>query len=151
MNIKQAKQEIINTVQAYLTKDYRPLGRLKDRDRFDSDEQYQVHYDAIMESGYANEITDFRVKETSLDKKVSPLMIWIGTALSAVLIIAFNVIMAKRGSEKGYFEFGGSTVILMFEKGAVVPDTDIAKNSREGFETVVRMGERVGIGAASVK
>ncbi|MBP3796642.1 MAG: hypothetical protein J6I46_02545 [Ruminococcus sp.] len=89
--------------QTYLTKDYRPLGKLKDRDRFDSDEQYQVHYDAIMSSGYANEITDFRVKETSLDKKVSSLMIWIGTALSAVLMIAFNVIMAKRGSEKGYF------------------------------------------------
>ena len=79
------------------------MGRLKDRDRFDSDEQYQVHYDAIMDSGYANEITDFRVRENSLDKKVSPLMIWIGTALSAVLIIAFNVVMAKRGSEKGYF------------------------------------------------
>ena len=92
-----------NICQTYLTKDYRPLGRLKDRDRFDSDEQYQVHYDAIMESGYANEITDFRVRENSLDKKVSPLMIWIGTALSAVLIIAFNVVMAKRGSEKGYF------------------------------------------------
>lgn len=92
-----------NACQTYLTKDYRPMGRLKDRDRFDSDEQYQVHYDAIMESGYANEITDFRVRENSLDKKVSPLMIWIGTALSAVLIIAFNVVMAKRGSEKGYF------------------------------------------------
>ena len=80
-----------NTCQTYLTKDYRPMGRLKDRDRFDSDEQYQVHYDAIMSSGYANEITDFRVRENSLDKKVSPLMVWIGTALSAVLIIAFNV------------------------------------------------------------
>lgn len=54
------------------------------------------------------------------------------------------------GREKGYFEFGGSTVILMFEKGAAVPDEDIVKNSREGFETVVRMGERVGISAASV-
>ncbi len=89
--------------QSYLTKDYRPLGRLKDRDRFDSDEQYQVHYDAIMSSGYANEITDFRIRENNLDKKVSPLIIWIGTAFSAVLIIVFNVIMAKHGSENGYF------------------------------------------------
>ena len=92
-----------NSCQAYLTKDYRPLGRLKDPDRFDSDEQYQVHYDAIMKSGYANEITDFRVRENSLDKKVSPMLIWIGTVLAAALIIAFNVIMAKRGNEKGYF------------------------------------------------
>lgn len=92
-----------NTCQAYLTKDYRPLGRLKNRDHFDSDEQYQVHYDAIMSGGYANEITDFKVRESEFDKKSDPLMIWIGTALSVVLIIVFNVIMAKRGSEKVYF------------------------------------------------
>ena len=92
-----------NACQAYLTKDYRPMGRLKDRDRFDSDEQYQVHYDAIMSSGYANEITDFRIRENSLDKKANPIMIFIGAALSAVLIIIFNVVMSKRGCEKGYF------------------------------------------------
>lgn len=92
-----------NACQAYLTKDYRPMGRLKDRDRFDSDEQYQVHYDAIMSSGYANEITDFRVRENSLDKKANPIMIFIGAALSAVLMIIFNAVMSKRGCEKGYF------------------------------------------------
>lgn len=92
-----------NACQAYLTKVYRPMGRLKDRDRFDSDEQYQVHYDAIMSSGYANEITDFRVRENSLDKKANPIMIYIGAALSAVLIILFNAVMSKCGCEKGYF------------------------------------------------
>ncbi len=92
-----------NACQAYLTKDYRPMGRLKDRDRFDSDEQYQVHYDAIMSSGYANEITDFRVRENSLDKKANPIMIFIGAALSAVLMIIFNAVMSKRGCEKVYF------------------------------------------------
>lgn len=92
-----------NACQTYLTKDYRPMGRLKDRDRFDSDEQYQVHYDAIMSSGYANEITDFRVRENSLDKKVNPIMLYIGAVLSAVLIIIFNAVMSKRGCEKGYF------------------------------------------------
>lgn len=92
-----------NACQAYLTKDYRPMGRLKDRDRFDSDEQYQIHYDAIMKSDYANEITDFRIRENSLDKTASPIMIYIGVALSAILIILFNVVMSKRGCEKGYF------------------------------------------------
>lgn len=92
-----------NACQSYLTTDYRPLGRLKDRDQFDSEEQYQIHYDAIMSSGYANEITDFRIRENSLDKKVSPFMVWIGAALSAIIVIVFNVAMSKRGSEKGYF------------------------------------------------
>ncbi|MCM1054554.1 MAG: hypothetical protein NC394_03430 [Bacteroides sp.] len=92
-----------NTCRSYLTTDYRPLGRLKSREQFDSEEQYQIHYDAIMSSSYANEITDFRVMENSLDKKTSPLMVWTGAALSAIIVIAFNVVMSKRGSEKGYF------------------------------------------------
>lgn len=92
-----------NACQSYLTKDYRPLGRLKAHEQFDNDEQYQIHYDAIMSAGYANEVTDCRIRENSLDKKVSPAMIWLGVALSAVIVIAFNVIMSKRGCEKGYF------------------------------------------------
>ena len=51
-----------DTCRTYLRTDYRPLGRLKDRESFDSDEQYQIHYDAIMSTGYANEITDFRIR-----------------------------------------------------------------------------------------
>ena len=50
----------------------------------------------------------------------------------------------RRGWEKGRFEFGGSTVILMTEKGAALPDGDILENSRFGLETRVRLGERVG-------
>ncbi len=93
-----------NTCKSYLASEYRPLGRLKSRDLFEDEDQYQIHYDAIMSSGFANEITDFRVKESGLDKKNSPLLIWIGAALSAILIIAFNVAMSKRGCERVYFK-----------------------------------------------
>ena len=89
--------------QRYLTTDYRPLGRLKNRDQFDDESQYQLHYDAIMSSGYANEITDFRVKE-SAEKEVKPLLVCVGAALSGMVFIIFNVIMAKRGCEKVYFQ-----------------------------------------------
>ena len=50
----------------------------------------------------------------------------------------------KRGEEKGMFEFGGSTVVLIFEKDTVEFDEDIMKNTVEGFETVVKMGEKIG-------
>ena len=50
----------------------------------------------------------------------------------------------RKGEEKGYFEFGGSTVVLLTEKGAVLPDGDILKNSREEIETKVSLGESVG-------
>ncbi|MEY8507762.1 phosphatidylserine decarboxylase [Lachnospiraceae bacterium 42-17] len=50
----------------------------------------------------------------------------------------------KRGQEKGNFAFGGSTVILMTQAGKVRPDEDILKNSTQGIETKVRLGERIG-------
>lgn len=50
----------------------------------------------------------------------------------------------ERGQEKGYFEFGGSTVVLLLPHGKVRIDTDLIENSENGYETVVRMGERIG-------
>ena len=50
----------------------------------------------------------------------------------------------RRGWEKGYFAFGGSTVVLITRKGAVRPDADILGNSARGIETKVKLGERVG-------
>lgn len=50
----------------------------------------------------------------------------------------------KRGQEKGRFEFGGSTVILLFQKDAVCIEPRLLENTRNGFETIVRMGERIG-------
>ena len=51
----------------------------------------------------------------------------------------------KKGEEKGYFEFGGSTVILFFEKDKITIDEDILENSNKGFETQVFMGEKIAV------
>ncbi len=51
----------------------------------------------------------------------------------------------KRGEEKGLFEFGGSTVIQLFKKEAVNPDADILEQSAKGIETLVKIGEKVGV------
>lgn len=51
---------------------------------------------------------------------------------------------AVRGAEKGYFRFGGSTIILLFEKNRVCIDRDIRKMSAEGIETKLRYGEGIG-------
>lgn len=50
----------------------------------------------------------------------------------------------KRGEEKGYFEFGGSTVILLVKKDIVDIDEDILKHSSNEDEVRVLMGERIG-------
>ena len=49
-----------------------------------------------------------------------------------------------RGEEKGRFEFGGSTIIVMTEPGKVIPDQDLRTNTIEYAETLVKMGEHIG-------
>lgn len=51
----------------------------------------------------------------------------------------------SRGAEKGRFEFGGSTIVLLFGKDTVRPDEDILRNSAENTETVVKYGEKIGV------
>lgn len=50
----------------------------------------------------------------------------------------------RRGEEKGYFEFGGSTSILLLPAGAARIDDDITSHSARGIETIVRYGEKIG-------
>ena len=50
----------------------------------------------------------------------------------------------ERMQEKGYFDFGGSTVVLVFQHDAIVFDDDLLKNSAAGIETLVKVGETIG-------
>jgi len=50
----------------------------------------------------------------------------------------------KRGEEVGYFQFGGSTVVILFEEGKFVPDRDLEANSLLKIETLVKVGMSVG-------
>ena len=50
----------------------------------------------------------------------------------------------RRGMEKGMFEFGGSTIVLLVKKDAVIIDGDILKNTADGFETVDKNGGKIG-------
>jgi phosphatidylserine decarboxylase len=42
------------------------------------------------------------------------------------------------------FEFGGSTIVAAVQKGRVTIDGDILANTKNGFETVVKFGEKIG-------
>ena len=50
----------------------------------------------------------------------------------------------SKGEEKGKFEFGGSTVVLLVKKDMVDLDADLLENTQKGYETIVKMGERIG-------
>ncbi len=65
-------------------------------------------------------------------------------ALMVGKIVNYNIEKFHRGDEKGYFLFGGSTVVLIFKKDIVEIDEDILKNSSVGIETKVKLGETIG-------
>lgn len=50
----------------------------------------------------------------------------------------------KKGEEKGMFLFGGSTIVLAFEKNKISLDKDILNNSVRNIETIVKCGEKIG-------
>jgi len=49
-----------------------------------------------------------------------------------------------KGGEKGYFEFGGSCVITLFEPGKIRFDPDLVEHSAGMIEVYAHMGERMG-------
>jgi len=50
----------------------------------------------------------------------------------------------KKGDEKGMFEFGGSTIVLLVKENTINIDEEILENTMHGLETIVKYGERIG-------
>ena len=49
----------------------------------------------------------------------------------------------KKGQEKGHFEFGGSTIILLVNKDINI-DEKIIEHTNKDIETIVKLGESIG-------
>lgn len=52
-----------------------------------------------------------------------------------------------KGQEKGWFEFGGSSTITLFERGRVLLADDLIENTRRNRELYAKMGDRMATGA----
>jgi len=50
----------------------------------------------------------------------------------------------QKGEEKGYFKFGGSTIVLLFKQNIVNIDPIIINNTNQNIETIVKYGESIG-------
>ena len=73
------------------------------------------------------------------------LMMEVGALMVGKIVNLRETETVRRGQEKGYFQFGGSTVVLLIRDGCVEIDGDILKNSRKQIETVVKYGEKIGV------
>lgn len=52
-------------------------------------------------------------------------------------------LLHRKGDEKGYFKFGGSTVIVVTAAGKIRYDKDLVRHSSDGYEVRVFYGERI--------
>jgi phosphatidylserine decarboxylase len=50
----------------------------------------------------------------------------------------------RKGDEKGYFEFGGSCIVILFEKDRIEFDSDLVAHSKQGLETRANFGDSLG-------
>jgi phosphatidylserine decarboxylase len=53
-------------------------------------------------------------------------------------------IAIDKGGELGWFQYGGSTTILVAPQGSVRWDEDLLRNSLNGVETLLRVGNHIG-------
>ncbi|KAL0734968.1 hypothetical protein Bca4012_011178 [Brassica carinata] len=71
-------------------------------------------------------------------------------AIGATMVGSINFVRkegdhVKKGDELGYFSFGGSTVICVFEKNSIRIDEDLLANSGRSLETLVSVGMQLGV------
>ena len=87
----------VSKAEAFL-RDYKPLGRLKDRADFDTDEEYQKHYNSWSTANYYNEVTSFESRLASANTKNIINYIW-GYVICSLVIVLANVGLSLRKSE----------------------------------------------------
>jgi phosphatidylserine decarboxylase len=81
--------------------------------------------------------------ETDLFGKV--LLIEIGaTCVGSICQTFRHGSPVQKGSEKGYFRFGGSSTVTIFAPGRIQFDQDLLHNSRQNRELYARMGDHMG-------
>lgn len=91
----------VSAAEAYW-RDYKPEGRLKNPEDFDSREAYETHYNGWNSASYYNEITSFsgKLENVGMAKTYDFKLI---VAIYSVATIAVNLVLFLRKSERVYF------------------------------------------------
>jgi phosphatidylserine decarboxylase len=86
------------------------------------------------------------ITEIETDSAGTVLYVEIGATAVGTIQQTFNPnSRVEKGQEKGYFEFGGSCLVLLFEKNRIRLDDDLVQNTKNGKETLCRFGSSLGI------
>lgn len=90
---------------------------------------------------FSSNIREVTILETENFGKLA--YVEVGAMMVGKIVQSSNLKNFKRGDEKGYFLFGGSTVIVLGEKGKWSPDQDILDYTQKGIETYLKIGTRI--------
>jgi len=71
------------------------------------------------------------------------LMIEVGATMVGSIIQSYKTDTVHKGMEKGYFKFGGSTIVLVFQKKQIKIDKDLLQNTAKFLETKIKLGEAI--------
>lgn len=95
--------------KAYLNESYKPLGRLKDRSQFDSEETYNLHVSNFNNADWSQEVTDMRfnysslsVKYENVDSNINSKNV-IQCVIIILFVLIFNIALLILPSQKKLF------------------------------------------------
>ena len=69
----------------------------------------------------------------------------VGALLVGKIVNYKHSCSCTRGEEKGFFEYGGSTIIVLTEPGRVTPREDLLNNTANDLETRILQGQALGV------
>lgn len=85
------------------------------------------------------------ITEIESEKFGTILFVEIGATAVGTIRQTYTPGPVVKGQEKGYFQFGGSCIVMLFEENRIVFDADLVENTRGMRETLVKFGESLGI------
>jgi phosphatidylserine decarboxylase len=65
--------------------------------------------------------------------------------VGSIILTSKPGVKLHRMDEHGYFAFGGSTIVVLFQEGSIEFDRDLLNNSSQHLETLIRVGSSIGI------
>lgn len=68
----------------------------------------------------------------------------VGAITIGSIVQTYQPGIITKGQEKGYFQYGGSTIILIFEPNAIAFDEDLIRDSAQNLEVQVLAGSQIG-------
>ncbi|MBQ4089014.1 MAG: phosphatidylserine decarboxylase, partial [Clostridia bacterium] len=93
-------------------------------------------------SVYATNSREYTILDTENFGKV--VFMEVGALMVGRIVNHHQACSFSRGDEKGYFEYGGSTIIMLLQNGCANLDEEFMRTIDTGHEAPVQVGQRIG-------